>query len=186
MPSFLFYALLSPFEWLSFRIQRFAASPGRLGRGRSVGPVTEPRRNLFTRFFSLRTSEAALLIEAGGMLTFFCVALKFLPMQRLTTWMGGTKPVRRALEDSQARATLRRVEWAIGVVVRHAPLNYVCFPQSLTAYFMLRRRSIPSKLFYGVARHEQQLKAHTWIKVGDRTVVGGEAASGFTVLAVFP
>jgi Uncharacterised nucleotidyltransferase/Transglutaminase-like superfamily len=180
------YALLSPFEWLTFRIQRFTSSPGRLGRRRSVGPVTERRRSLFTRFFSLGASEAAMLIEAGGMLTFFYVALKFLPMQRLTAWMGGTKPVQRALEDSQARATLRRVEWAIGVVVRHAPLNYVCFPQSLTAYFMLRRRSIPSKLFYGVARHEQQLKTHTWIKVGDRTVVGGEAASGFTVLAVFP
>jgi hypothetical protein len=188
LPDALFplYALLSPFEWLSFRLQRFAASPGGRGRRRSVGPVTEPRRSLLARFFRLRASEAALLIEAGSMLTFFCVALKFLPVQRLTVWMGGAQPTQPALEDLQAKATLRRVEWAIGAVVRHAPVNYVCFPQSLTAYFMLRRRSIPSKLFYGVARQQQQLKAHTWIKVGDRTVVGGEAESGFTVLAVFP
>ena len=145
-----------------------------------------PRPSLFMRFFGLGASELALLIEAGAMLTFFLVALKFLPMQRLTIWMGATHPANRMPEEEEAKATLRRVEWAIGAVVRHAPLNYVCFPQSLTAFFMLRRRSIPSKLFYGVARHEQQLKAHTWIKVGDRTVVGGEAESGFTVLAVFP
>jgi hypothetical protein len=30
------------------------------------------------------------------------------------------------------------------------------------------------------------LKAHTWIKVGDRTVVGGDVESQFTVLAIFP
>ncbi len=179
------YALLSPFEWLGFRIQRFSASLGR-APGESLEPATESRRNLFSRLFRLRASEVALLIEAGAMLTFFRVALKFLSMQRLTAWMGDPNPADPELKDAQAKAMLRRVEWAIGAVVRHAPLNYVCFPQSLTAYFMLRRRSIPSKLFYGVARQEQQLKAHTWIKVGDRTVVGGEAESGFTVLAIFP
>jgi hypothetical protein len=51
---------------------------------------------------------------------------------------------------------------------------------------MLRRRHIASQLFYGVAREANQLKAHTWIKVGDRIVVGGDAASSFTVLATFP
>jgi hypothetical protein len=162
------YALFSPFEWLTFRIRRWA------------------RRGPYIRFLGLSAADAALLIEAGSMLTFFRIALKFLPMQRLAAWMGGTNPTHTAPADAQAQAALRRIEWAIGAVVRHAPLNYVCFPQSLAAYFMLRRRSIPSKLFYGVARQEQQLKAHTWIKVGDRTVVGGEAESGFTVLAIFP
>ena len=79
-----------------------------------------------------------------------------------------------------------RVPWAIGAVVRHAPVTFVCFPQSLTAYFMLRRRRIASQLFYGVARHDQRLTAHTWVKVGDRTIVGGEVAPAFTVLNMFP
>jgi hypothetical protein len=51
---------------------------------------------------------------------------------------------------------------------------------------MLRRRHIASKLFYGVTRDADQLKAHTWVKVGDCTVVGGEVESRFTVLATFP
>jgi hypothetical protein len=82
--------------------------------------------------------------------------------------------------------TIGRVQWSIDAVVRHAPLTFVCFPRSLAAYFMLRRRHIMSRLFYGIARDADQLTAHTWVKVGDRTVVGGEVESQFTVLNTFP
>ena len=51
---------------------------------------------------------------------------------------------------------------------------------------MLRRRHIASKLFYGVAREADQLKAHTWVKVGDRTVVGGEAGVALHRPHTFP
>jgi hypothetical protein len=85
-----------------------------------------------------------------------------------------------------AAEILRRIEWSIDAVVRHGPLTFVCFPQCLAAYFMLRRRHIASKLFYGVTRDADHLKAHTWVKVGDRTVVGGDVESHFTVLTTFP
>jgi hypothetical protein len=85
-----------------------------------------------------------------------------------------------------ASRTINRVQWAIDAVVRHGPLTFVCFPRSLAAYFMLRRRRIVSKLFYGVAQGADQLTAHTWVKVGDCTVVGGEVESQFTVLHTFP
>ena len=91
-----------------------------------------------------------------------------------------------ALRKRMPAQTIRRVEWSIDAVVRYAPLTFVCFPRCLAAYFMLRRRHIASKLFYGVAREADQLKAHTWVKVGDRTVVGGEVESQFTVLNTFP
>ncbi len=115
----------SPFEWLAFRIQRFSASLGRPAPGKSLESATESRPNLVSRLFGLRASEVALLIEAGAMLTFFRVALKFLSMQRLTAWMGNPNPAGPELK-AQAKAMLRRVEWAIGAVVRHAPLSYVC------------------------------------------------------------
>jgi hypothetical protein len=51
---------------------------------------------------------------------------------------------------------------------------------------MLRRRHIASRLFYGVARRASALKAHTWVKVGERIIAGGDAAEQFTVLASFP
>jgi hypothetical protein len=198
LPDALFplYAILSPVEWLTFRVQRLMRASPRPSEKREPLPDGRPRRGLLERFFGLAPAELALLAEAAIMLLFFRIALKFFSVQRLTTWMNkadARRPVPPENQASQNQASrnqasqvIRSVEWAVGAVVRHAPITFVCFPQSLAAYFMLLRRHVRSKMFYGVTREEQQLKAHTWIKVGDRTVVGGEAESLFTVLAIFP
>jgi len=167
LPDALFplYALLSPVEWVIFHLR------SRLGRlKRALRPP----------------SDIGLAIEAGCMLTFFRIALNFLPVQKLTAWMSRGKAGQVWMTQEKEAQMMRRIEWSIDAVVRHAPLHFVCFPQCLAAYFMLRRRHIASKLFYGVAREANQLKAHTWVKVGDRTVVGGDVESRFTVLASFP
>jgi len=159
-----------------------------LSRALRVAPTTHRRvgaRVPFRRMMQLGPADIALAVEAACMLTFFRAALNFLPTQRLTAWM--SKGQREAsVSPAMAGQTIRRVEWSIDAVGRHAPLTFVCFPRSLAAYFMLRRRHIASKLFYGVARERDQLTAHTWVKVGDRTVVGGEVESQFTVLNTFP
>jgi len=188
LPDALFplYALISPLEWLTFRMRH---RPARLKRTR---PAPAPRRALFTplpvrRIMRLAPADIALVAEAGCMLAFFRIALNFLPVQRLTAWMGSPgQQVQPSVSPAKTTQTLRRIEWSIGAVVRHVPVTFVCFPQCLAAYFMLHRRHIASKLFYGVARDADQLKAHTWIKVGDHTIVGGEVESQFTVLTTFP
>jgi Uncharacterised nucleotidyltransferase/Transglutaminase-like superfamily len=176
LPDKLFplYALLSPVEWLGFRLhQRLSA----------LWRAAEPR---FRRMKQLPPRDLAIAIEALCLLTFFRVALILVPVQKLTGWMINPDEARAAATQETAAQTLRRVEWSIDAVVRHVPLSFVCFPQCLAAYFMLRRRHVASKLFYGVTRDANQLKAHTWVKVGDRTVVGGDVESRFTVLTTFP
>jgi hypothetical protein len=140
----------------------------------------------FRRIKRLSRADIALAAEAACMLTFFRAALNFLPTQRLTMWMDRYDRGQPSISPAMAGETIGRVQWSIDAVARHAPLTFVCFPRSLAAYFMLRRRHIVSKLFYGVAREADQLTAHTWVKVGDWTVVGGEAESQFTVLHTFP
>jgi hypothetical protein len=185
LPDWLFplYALLGPIEWVGFRIQRKKAKAF-ASRNRSA--KTMSKRGLVSRFFGLAPADAALLLEAALSLTFFRIALRFIAFQRLAAWMGRHSSGPGLPPGEEMRRAIRRVEWAVEAVARHAPFTFVCFPQSLAVYFMLRRRYVASKLFYGVARENQVLKAHTWIKVGERTVVGGEAESRFTVLAVFP
>ena len=163
LPDALFplYAVLSPLEWFHDRLQKLKKS-------------------------SRSPADLALAMEAGCMLIFFRIALSFLPVQKLTAWMSKPDTAQVAVSPGMAAEILRRIEWSIEAVVRHAPLTFVCFPQCLAAYFMLRRRHIASKLFYGVTRDADHLKAHTWVKVGDRTVVGGDVESRFTVLTTFP
>ncbi len=158
LPDWLFpvYALLSPVDWLSFR------------------------------YLQRPAADLGIVVEAVAMMSFFRLALAFVPVQKLTQWMAKSEQEYPPLDQAKAVQIMRRVEWSIGAAARHAPLTFVCFPQCLAAYFMLRRRHIASRLFYGVARRASALKAHTWVKVGERIIAGGDAAEQFTVLASFP
>jgi hypothetical protein len=63
----------------------------------------------------------------------------------------------------------------------------MCFQQGLATQFMLRRRGIPSVLFYGAAPDDRGgLSAHVWVRDGSVDVIGGETASRFALLATFP
>jgi hypothetical protein len=185
-PLFPLYALISPFEFLSFHLRNRWQTLMRAQGPLPVAPRAPQRRLSFRRIKQLAPADIALAAEAACMLTFFRAALNFLPTQRLTAWMDRYDRKQPSVLPAAASETIGRVRWSIDAVGRHAPLTFVCFPRSLAAYFMLRRRHIVSKLFYGVAREANQLTAHTWVKVGDCTVVGGEAESQFTVLHTFP
>ena len=189
LPDALFplYALLSPLDWAAFHLKRRLATL--VGQVRRMIRPAEGRAHArfpLRRMLRTRPADLALACEAACMLLFFRAALHFVPVQSLTRWMGQRGELSPASIDGQTAQTLRRVEWSIDAIVRHSPLEFVCFPQSLAAYFMLRRRKVASRLFYGVARQNDQLTAHTWVKAGDRTVVGGEVESQFTVLNTFP
>jgi Uncharacterised nucleotidyltransferase/Transglutaminase-like superfamily len=188
LPDKLFplYALISPFEFVSFHARNRWQTLRRALRRLPTTPRSQRMPLTFRRIKRLTPADIALAAEAACMLTFFRAALNFLPTQRLTAWMGRYDRMQPSIPPAMASHTIDRVQWSIDAVVRHAPLTFVCFPRSLAAYFMLRRRHIVSKLFYGVAREADQLTAHTWVKVGDCTVVGGEVESQFTVLHTFP
>jgi hypothetical protein len=188
LPDKLFplYALISPFEFVSFHAHNRWQTLRRALRPSPRAPRAPHTPLTFRRIRQLAPADIALAAEAACMLTFFRAALNFLPTERLTAWMGRYGQRQRSIPPAMAGRTIDRVQWSIDAVVRHAPLTFVCFPRSLAAYFMLRRRHIMGKLFYGVARGRDQLTAHTWVKVGDCTVVGGEVESQFTVLHTFP
>lgn len=170
-PLFPLYALLRPFEWVGTRVINW------LG-----GWLRSPTRRLLL----LKISDTGILFEALFTLLYFRAALRFASVERLVLWMGKPRADKAAVPAEKAGEGIRRVEWAIGAVARHSPIDFVCFPQALAAFFMLRRRRIPSRLYYGVARQNNRLVAHTWTKANGRTVVGGDVESQFTVLAIFP
>ena len=96
-------------------------------------------------------------------------------------------PVRKLPPADEARNLMRRqIRWAIVTAARRVPWRALCIQQGLAAQFMLRRRGIPSVLYYGAALREGDLKAHVWVRDGNIDVIGGEAASRYALLARFP
>jgi hypothetical protein len=82
---------------------------------------------------------------------------------------------------------VQRIQWAVISAAARVPWRVMCFQQGLAAQLMLRRRGVPSVLYYGVAQDDQNgLHAHVWVRDGDVDVIGGEMAYRFAVLATFP
>lgn len=126
--------------------------------------------------------DVLLALEALALLGFFRVALRLVSVRRILRGM--TRQASDGGEhdpDDRTIAEAVRVRWAVLAVTRHSPARFVCFPQSLATYVMLRRRGVASTIVYGVARSpEGELLAHTWVTIGDRIVIGGEGSGGFT------
>ena len=107
----------------------------------------------------------------------------FAAATRLAAW-----PIRSvAPRDPPAMMTGADVRWAVLAAARRTPHRTACFHRALAAQIMLRRRQIASRLYYGARSDGSQgVSAHVWVKLGTQTIVGGDGAERFAVLAVFP
>lgn len=132
-------------------------------------------------------ADLLMVAEALVLLAFFRVCLAVVPVRRIigTVTRGKAEPKQddAASIDARELSAAQRVQWAVVAVARHSVVEFVCFPQTLAAYTMLRWRRVRSRIVYGVARsHEGELIAHTWLEVGDGYVTGGDEAGGFAAI----
>jgi hypothetical protein len=131
-------------------------------------------------------SDVLLTAEALVLLAFYRVCLALVPVRTIIKSITRAQPVGATMDEATGPASerelqvARRVQWAVRAVERHSVVEFVCFPQTLAGYTMLRWRGVASTMVYGVARSpEGKLIAHTWLMVGDGFVTGGEESVGF-------
>ncbi|MFL6857432.1 MAG: lasso peptide biosynthesis B2 protein [Allosphingosinicella sp.] len=130
----------------------------------------------------LRFSDWLLLAEALAALAVASAAIHFLAFRRLAA---AASRGEAGIVPDEAR--LRKLRWAVQAWAKRVPWRAVCFQRGLAFHWMLRRRGIASRLHYGVSpTGERGISAHVWISVGDRDWMGGEEASRFKCLAIFP
>ena len=138
------------------------------------------------RFWCLSWQDRFLLLEAILWLAIAGFAIVVLPFRHVGFL--AARPIRRPKLPRQARTNkVERIRWAIITTAARVPWRALCFQQGLAAQFMLRRRGIPSVLYYGAAQDDQSgLYAHVWVRDGDVDIIGGEIAYRFSILATFP
>ena len=140
----------------------------------------------FWKLWRLSWQDRLLLFEAFFCLAIAGVAIALLPF-RYVGVLAALPAFRPKPPDSERLIKVRRVRWAVVTTARQVPWNALCFQQGLAAQFMLRRRGVPSVLYYGAAQDNQSgLFAHVWVRDGDVDVIGGKNASRFAVMTTFP
>jgi hypothetical protein len=138
------------------------------------------------RLLRLSVSNKLVLVEAFMSLSAASLAIKLLPFRRTVETMS-FHARRGEPGPAEQNRLVAQCRWAVAVWADRVPWRVVCFQRGLTLHLLLRRRGIASLLHYGVAQSKEEgLRAHVWISVGDRLVMGGEEAAGFTCLATFP
>ncbi|HXQ52404.1 MAG TPA: lasso peptide biosynthesis B2 protein [Stellaceae bacterium] len=137
------------------------------------------------KFFRIAPADRRLLVEASLLLLLARAALKLLPFRTLVRIL--FRPVDHGPGEAEASTIVGRVRWAVLSGARNGPVSMVCFPQAIAAHLMLRRRRVPSTLYYGVAKTaDGGIEAHVWVRAGALPVVGCETAARFTVMTTFP
>jgi len=138
------------------------------------------------KFWHLGWPDRLLLAESLGALAVASFFIALLPFR--TVAAAASVPVRRLSPMSnRARATVDRVRWSIAAVSARVPWRAVCFQKGLAAHWMLRRRGMPSVMYYGAAlRPDTELAAHVWVRSGELDVIGCETATDYALLATFP
>jgi hypothetical protein len=142
--------------------------------------------DLLRKFWRLPWQDRLLIVEAFLWLAVAGSAVALLPFRQLGHL--GACPIRGLERRKQLRLTkVKRIRWAVIATARRVPWRALCFQQGLAAQLMLRRRGIPSVLYYGVAQDERTgLSAHVWVRDGDVDVIGCEIACIFAILETFP
>jgi hypothetical protein len=124
-------------------------------------------------------------VRAGLTALVIPVLLLFVPLNRLTKWLG--RPFGYAKTSPPDRLV---ADWIDNLLVRLPwPWRHTCLRRCAVLYHLLRRAGRPVDLCIGVKRNDVgELAAHAWLTLdGALHVEGGkEVESEFSLIARFP
>ena len=146
------------------------------------------RPSIPVRLARLSASNMLMLAEAFLVLAIASMAIQLLPFRKVVATM--------SVRDSQALGdldldeqvrVLRQCRWAVQSWADRVPWKAVCFQRGLALHWMLRRRSIPSVMHYGVSQGAKRgLAAHVWLTLREHVILGGDVTEDYACLATFP
>ena len=123
-------------------------------------------------------------LVAANVLVLASAAVRLLPFSTLAKsaeW-GSTKAEPAVLDWDAARRAARAVESAS----RHIPWRTVCIEEAFALHWILRWRSLPSFLHYGISPGEDRLSAHVWVSLAGEILIGEASAGSHIQVATFP
>jgi hypothetical protein len=145
--------------------------------------------NLRSDFRTARQTSAKewqLLAEAGVLLGIARLAVWFVPFRRLAAHLGDEMVESPPVDTEEQRAAALPIGWAVRTLGRRLPWMSQCLVQAVAATWMLQHRRIPSTLYFGLAKESDgKLKAHAWVRSGEKILTGAKGHHDYRVVATF-
>jgi hypothetical protein len=137
------------------------------------------------KFRRLSWPDRCLTLEALIWLGLSRLAVLTLPFRWIAPYMGQTRAVSPVDDASVDVDQVKRIARAIRRTSRHTPWDSNCLAQALTAKRMLHRRCINCTLYLGLAKDDDQLQAHAWLRSGSFILTGGRGSGRYAAVATF-
>jgi hypothetical protein len=135
------------------------------------------------RLSALSGADRWLLLRAAWCLAVARVTLAAVPFRRLAERLAEQAPAPDGVAPSSDPDFPGRVGRAVRIAAAHVPWRSDCFPQTLAARSLLRRRGYASTIHLGVERTgEAGLAGHAWLTCGETVVTGGGELERYTEL----
>ena len=138
------------------------------------------------KFLSLSGSDRRLLVEAAIWLGVARLIVLLVPFRWITPFLGMHMAESPDTQKQVQKQFAVRVSWAIWTASRHMPWKCKCLVQAMAGKCILKRRRIPSTLYLGLLKDEnEKLKAHAWLRSGDTIAIGGREIDQYKVISTF-
>lgn len=129
------------------------------------------------KFYRLSLARKIMLMETAFLLPWAWVLVRALPFRYWSRGLGKPTP---GEADPSVTATDKRTRdicWAAMAINNAAGGRFTCLMLAMTAQWMLNRRRISNSLVLGTrteqgADNRLAMKAHAWLRVGTRVVLG--------------
>ena len=128
---------------------------------------------ILRKFFHLSWTDRWLLIEGAANLCFLRLILTLVPFKHLVPSLEKPISVPDIELNQDTEKLVKKVRWAVRVISQRIPWKPSCLENGIAAKRILQHRHIPSTLFLGVAKNNQNLlEAHAWLQCGTFIVTG--------------
>ena len=124
-------------------------------------------------FVSIPWSTKLLFAEAIFTSAYVKITLLFFPFGKVTRWLGSIQEHPADITMPDKINLIKKIKFAVQLCNKYMPWPTECYTSSLTAKIMLKRRKLPSILYFGFCKDENgRLKGHAWLQCSEMIVTG--------------
>ena len=124
-----------------------------------------------------------LFVEAWFFLHWGRLQIQFMPFQSIAAGLGAPQ-FETPLHDGFTEFILP-LKNALRRAGKYTLHRSNCYDQALAAMVLCRRRKIPATIYFGIAKSEDGLRAHAWIRCGTNFITGAAIKHKYTPIAWF-
>lgn len=137
------------------------------------------------KFFNLPFSDKRLFIEAVFTSFLVKIMVTLLPMRWYSGMLGNRHQLSPEKDIPGNNPVLFKIARAIVRCRKAVHWQNRCLVEAITAKKMLGRRGLQSTLYFGIAKENEKMIAHAWLRCGSMIVTGKQGMQKFVVVDTF-